>query len=77
MQLTHGLHLAYCTNIHRGETWDQTFGTLKQFTLGVHARAIDMLEMKKRGHTANLIDKVAYQNPIAFMSQSPKFKLPS
>ncbi|MCD6049464.1 MAG: hydrolase, TatD family [Verrucomicrobia bacterium] len=35
-----------------------------------------MLEMKKRGHTANLIDKVAYQNPIAFMSQSPKFKLP-
>ena len=35
------------------------------------------LEMKKRGHTANLIDKVAYQNPIQFMSQSPKFKLPS
>ncbi|MGV3755998.1 MAG: TatD family hydrolase [Verrucomicrobiota bacterium] len=35
-----------------------------------------MLEMKNRGHTANLIDKVAYQNPIQFMSQSPKFKLP-
>ncbi len=38
MQLTHGLHLAYCTNIHRGETWEQTFGTLKQFTLGVRDR---------------------------------------
>jgi uncharacterized protein len=36
-----------------------------------------MLEMKKRGHTMNLIDKVAYQNPIAFMSQSPKFMLPA
>ncbi len=35
-----------------------------------------MLEMKKRGHTMSLIDKVAYQNPIQFMSQSPKFKLP-
>lgn len=38
MQLTQGLHLAYCTNIHRGETWDQTFGTLKEFTLGVRDR---------------------------------------
>src|SRR5439155_7104490 len=24
MQLNHGLHLAYCTNIHRAETWAQT-----------------------------------------------------
>jgi len=31
--------------------------------------------MKKRGHTVDLIDKVAYQNPIQFMRQSPKFKL--
>ncbi|MGV3754615.1 MAG: metabolite traffic protein EboE, partial [Verrucomicrobiota bacterium] len=38
MQLTHGLHLAYCTNIHRGETWEQTFGTLKEFTLKVRDR---------------------------------------
>ena len=21
MKLAHGLHLAYCTNIHRGESW--------------------------------------------------------
>ena len=35
MKLNHGLHLAYCTNIHRGETWAQTFDTLKHYTLAV------------------------------------------
>jgi predicted metal-dependent TIM-barrel fold hydrolase len=33
------------------------------------------LEMKKRGHAAEAIDKMIYQNPFKFMSQSPKFKL--
>ena len=33
------------------------------------------LEMKKRGHTAEVIDRFIYHNPIAFLSQSPKFKL--
>ncbi|MDB6041153.1 MAG: hydrolase, TatD family [Verrucomicrobiales bacterium] len=33
------------------------------------------LEMKKRGHAADAIDKMIYQNPYKFMSQSPKFKL--
>ena len=33
------------------------------------------LEMRKRGHDAGWIDKVIYQNPIKFMSQSPRFKL--
>lgn len=33
------------------------------------------LEMKKRGHSAEFIDKMIYQNPLKFMSQSPKFKL--
>jgi predicted metal-dependent TIM-barrel fold hydrolase len=33
------------------------------------------LEMKKRGHSADKIDKMIYQNPLKFMSQSPKFKL--
>ena len=33
------------------------------------------LEMKKRGHTSDAIDKMIYQNPLEFMSQSPKFKL--
>lgn len=35
MKLKQGLHLAYCTNIHRGETWSQTFETLCQYTLAV------------------------------------------
>ncbi len=34
------------------------------------------LEMKRRGWPADLIDKVIYRNPIQFLSQSPKFKLP-
>jgi hypothetical protein len=35
MQLSHGLHLAYCTNIHRGETWAQTLDALERYTLAV------------------------------------------
>jgi sugar phosphate isomerase/epimerase len=35
MKLNHGLHLAYCTNIHRGETWPESFASLQQFTLAV------------------------------------------
>src|SRR5262245_52349106 len=35
MKLTHGLHLTYCTNIHRGETWTEMFEALKEHTLAV------------------------------------------
>jgi hypothetical protein len=35
MRLKHGLHLAYCTNIHRGESWAQTFDALQKYTLAV------------------------------------------
>ncbi len=38
MKLNHGLHLAYCTNIHRGETWPETFQALQQYTLAVRDR---------------------------------------
>src|ERR1051326_3162599 len=38
MKLNHGLHLAYCTNIHRGETWPETFEALNKYTLAVRAR---------------------------------------
>ncbi|MHC1764277.1 MAG: metabolite traffic protein EboE [Verrucomicrobiia bacterium] len=38
MKLNHGLHLAYCTNIHRGETWAQTLDALQQHTLAVRDR---------------------------------------
>jgi hypothetical protein len=35
MKLNHGLHLAYCTNVHRGENWAETFASLEQYTLAV------------------------------------------
>lgn len=38
MKLTHGLHLAYCTNIHRGENWAETFDSLQRYTLAVRER---------------------------------------
>ena len=31
------------------------------------------LAMKRRGHGADLIDRIIYHNPIAFLGQSPKF----
>lgn len=34
-----------------------------------------MLEMRRRNHSMQWIDKVVFQNPIAFMKQSPKFHL--
>ncbi|HUR45197.1 MAG TPA: metabolite traffic protein EboE [Candidatus Saccharimonadales bacterium] len=38
MKLNHGIHLAYCTNIHRGENWAETFDSLQRFTLPVRDR---------------------------------------
>lgn len=35
MELGHGIELGYCTNIHRGETWAETFDALKNYTLRV------------------------------------------
>ena len=38
MRLSHGIHLAYCTNIHRGGDWPETFQSLKEHTLRVRDR---------------------------------------
>ncbi len=38
MQLNHGLHLAYCTNIHRGENWAQTLDSLQRYAMAVRDR---------------------------------------
>jgi len=38
VQLKHGIHLAYCTNIHRGQNWAETFATLAEHTLAVRDR---------------------------------------
>jgi predicted metal-dependent TIM-barrel fold hydrolase len=33
------------------------------------------LEMRRRGYSAEAVDKLIFQNPFRFLSQSPKFKL--
>ncbi len=38
MLLQHGIHLGYCTNIHRGETWEETWRGLRDYTLRVRER---------------------------------------
>ena len=38
MIFKHGLQLAYCTNVHRGENWADTFAALEQHTLRVKER---------------------------------------
>ena len=38
MKLNAGLHLAYCTNVHRGETWAETFASLNTYALRVRER---------------------------------------
>lgn len=38
MRLNHGIHLGYCTNIHRGETWEETFAALRTHTNAVRLR---------------------------------------
>jgi uncharacterized protein len=35
-----------------------------------------MLEMRRRGHSEDLIHKIVYENPVEFLSQSAKFRLP-
>ena len=38
MRLKHDIHLAYCTNIHRGQNWAETFETLAKYVLAVRDR---------------------------------------
>jgi len=35
------------------------------------------LEMRRRGHASAAIEKLIYENPLRFLGQSPKFKLPA
>ena len=38
MKLNDGIHLAYCTNVHRGENWTETFAALERHVLPVRRR---------------------------------------
>ncbi len=42
MELNHGIHLGYCTNIHRGETWEETWQKLEQHTMEVRRRVLPL-----------------------------------
>jgi hypothetical protein len=35
------------------------------------------MEMRRRKHPEALIQQVVFENPVRFLSQSPKFKLPA
>ncbi len=35
------------------------------------------LEMRRRGHSAEAVDRMIYQNPVRFLSQCPKFVAPA
>ncbi|HIG84186.1 MAG TPA: hypothetical protein EYG40_01770 [Verrucomicrobia bacterium] len=57
MELNEGIHLAYCTNIHRGEGWDETFKALEDYTLRVRAKVCPDLPYAiglRLGHLAAL-----------------------
>jgi hypothetical protein len=38
MQLNHGIHLAYCTNVHRGQNWEETLKSLQKYALAMRRR---------------------------------------
>ena len=38
VKLKHGQHLAYCTNVHRGTTWAETFRSLQTHVLAVREK---------------------------------------
>ncbi len=38
MRIGDAFHLGYCTNIHRGESWPETFAALRDYTLRVKQR---------------------------------------
>ena len=35
MEFNQNAHLAYCTNVHRGNSWDETFHSLENYVMEV------------------------------------------
>ena len=75
MKLTHGLHLAYCTNVHRGGDWAETLASLEQHTLAVRRRvapgrpyAIGL----RLSDTASSIQKIIKQRRSTIHNLSPE-----
>jgi len=38
MRFSNGLDLAYCTNVHRGNSWEETFRSLEKYVLAVREK---------------------------------------
>ena len=38
MKLSNQVHLAYCTNVHRGNSWQETFDSLENYVMKVRER---------------------------------------
>ena len=38
MRISNGLDLAYCTNVHRGNSWEETFRSLEKYVLAVREK---------------------------------------
>ena len=64
MKLSAGLHLAYCTNVHRGETWAETFDSLNQYTLRVRER---VCPKQPYGIGLRLSQQAAEEGEVAFV----------
>lgn len=67
MKLKSGLHLAYCGNIHRGESWAEMFGALQNFTLAVREQ---VCPGRPYGIGLRLSDRAAHElsNPPVLLS---------
>lgn len=64
MRITHDHHLAYCTNIHPAESWEETFHVLKTDVLAV------------RGSLSPWHDRLGHdQKPAAAAATSPPFAI--
>ena len=38
MKISNQAHLAYCTNVHRGNSWEETFDSLEKYVMGVRRK---------------------------------------
>ena len=40
MKISNQTHLAYCTNVHRGNSWAETFDSLEKYVMEVRRKVI-------------------------------------
>ena len=40
MKISNQAHLAYCTNVHRGNSWEETFDSLERYVMEVRKSVV-------------------------------------